>query len=89
MSKKRANVAAHIIKAAAPVVKAENPTQLDQSAETALSEWISPPADLRGLKTYVEHSSILPQCIRAYKNNIAGFGIGVRYKEDYPDETGH
>lgn len=35
----------------------------------------------------VSHSSILPQCIRAYKNNIAGFGIGVRYKEDYPEET--
>ena len=31
------------------------------------------------------HSSILPQCISAYKSNIAGFGIGVRYKEDVTD----
>ena len=30
----------------------------------------------------VKHSTILPQCIRAYKNNIAGFGIGVRYVDD-------
>lgn len=34
----------------------------------------------------VKSSTILPQCIRAYKNNIAGFGIGVRYIEDI-DET--
>lgn len=87
MSKKRANVAAHIIKAEAPIAKAENPTQLDENSASGLSEWLSPPADLRGFKLYAEHSSILPQCIRAYKNNIAGFGIGVRYKEDYPDET--
>ena len=30
----------------------------------------------------VQNSSILPQCIRAYKSNIAGFGIGIRYTED-------
>lgn len=24
----------------------------------------------------------MPQCIRAYKDNIAGFGIGVKYIED-------
>lgn len=34
----------------------------------------------------VSQSTILPQCTRAYRNNIAGFGIGVRYKEDI-DET--
>lgn len=32
-----------------------------------------------------ENSSILPQCIAAYKANIAGFGIGVRYKGDLKD----
>ena len=35
-----------------------------------------------GYKQLVTESSILPQCIRAYKNNIAGFGIGVRYRVD-------
>ena len=37
---------------------------------------------LEGLKRLVTESSILPQCIRAYKNNIAGFGIAVRYSVD-------
>lgn len=87
MSKKGPHVAAHIIKAEGPVAKAENPTHIAETAETVISEWIEPPVDLRGLRAYVTHSSILPQCIRAYKNNIAGFGIGVRYKEDYPEET--
>ena len=41
-----------------------------------------PPVDLKGLRVLVKNSAILPQCIRAYKNNIAGFGIGIRYKED-------
>ncbi len=50
-------------------------------------EWLEPPQDMRGLKHMVEHSSILPQCIRAYKNNIAGYGLSVRYKEDYKTET--
>nr|WP_280634202.1 phage portal protein [Anaerovorax sp. IOR16] len=44
--------------------------------------WIEPPIQLDGLNTMVEHSTILPQCIRAYKDNIAGFGIGVRYIDD-------
>lgn len=87
MGKGKGKVSAHIIKATASVIKSENPTQLDETADITLSEWIDPPADLQGFKAYVTHSSILPQCIRAYKNNITGFGIGVRYKEDYPEET--
>lgn len=45
-------------------------------------DWITQPNDMRGLRALVKHSTILPQCIRAYKSNIAGFGIGVRYMED-------
>ncbi len=44
--------------------------------------WIYPEIEMLGFKDFVQHSTILPQCISAYKNNIAGFGIGVRYKDD-------
>lgn len=80
MSNKNKNVRVHI-------VKADSPTQISNEEHGIASEWIFPPADMRGYKEMVSHSSILPQCIHAYKNNIAGFGLGIRYKEDYEDET--
>lgn len=64
------------------VEKAENSVQLTEQEVYNAGDWITPPNDLRGLRNLVKHSTILPQCIRAYKNNIAGFGIGVRYKDD-------
>lgn len=70
-----------------PIKKAEAPTQLYVQTNQSASEWISPAFNMSGLKTMVSHSSILPQCIRAYKNNIPGFGIGIRYKEDFSEET--
>lgn len=76
------NCEVRIIKAKEPVTKAENPTQLTVEQEAAPGEWLTPPADLRGLEALKRDSTILPQCIQAYKSNIAGFGIGVRYKED-------
>ena len=69
-----------------PVEKAENAAQLDKDDGTNAGDWLSPPLDMRGLKTMVTQSTILPQCTRAYKNNIPGFGIGVKYKDDV-DET--
>lgn len=66
----------------APIEKAENSVQLTEQEVYNAGDWITPPNDLRGLRNLVKHSTILPQCIRAYKNNIAGFGIGVRYKDD-------
>ena len=66
----------------APVEKAENSVQLTEQEVYNAGDWITPTNDLRGLRNLVKHSTILPQCIRAYKNNIAGFGIGVRYKDD-------
>ena len=47
--------------------------------------FIAQSVDMRGLRELVKHSSILPQCIRAYKYNIAGFGIGIRYKSGKDD----
>ena len=71
-----------IVKAAQPVEKADPSTQVTQQEAYNAGDWITPPLDLKGLRVLVKNSSILPQCVRAYKNNIAGFGIGVRYKDD-------
>lgn len=69
------------------VEKSDKSEQLDLSAQISATEWISPPVDMRGLKNLVDNSTILPQCIRAYKSNIAGFGISVEYVEDHKEET--
>lgn len=69
------------------VEKSDSGEQLDPSIQIAASDWIPHPVDMRGLKTLVDNSTILPQCIRAYKSNIAGFGISVGYTEDYDTET--
>ncbi|RKJ19583.1 phage portal protein [bacterium D16-50] len=69
------------------VEKSDKGEQLDPSIQTSASDWIPHPIDMRGLKMLVDNSTILPQCIRAYKSNIAGFGISVKYAEDYKDET--
>lgn len=66
----------------AAIEKADTSVQLTEQEVYNAGDWITPPDDLRGLRNLVENSTILPQCIRAYKNNIAGFGIGVRYIED-------
>jgi PBSX family phage portal protein len=78
-------ISARIIKA---IKKAATSNQV-QSAVFATGlglglgdDFISHPTDLRGYKTMVSNSTILPQCVSAYKNNIAGFGIAVRYKHD-------
>ncbi|MCD8216701.1 MAG: phage portal protein [Clostridiales bacterium] len=62
--------------------KADTPTQVTWEEEYNASDWIQHPYDMRGLREMVKNSTILPQCINAYKNNIAGFGIGVRYIDD-------
>lgn len=86
MSKQR-GVEARIIKASAPVEKAETSTEVYAYSESDAGGFMSPPTDLRGYKRLVNHSSILPQCIKAYKSNIAGFGIGARYKEDLEETS--
>ena len=70
----------------APVEKADTSTHIPESEETSASDWIQPPTNLKCYETIVDESPILPQCIRAYEQNICGFGIGIKYKED-TDET--
>lgn len=84
--KKQPEVKATIIKAddspVYPIRKSDKSEQLDDRESHRAVEWLTPVLDMHGLKELEQQSSILPQCIRAYKNNIAGFGIGVRYKDD-------
>ncbi len=69
-----------------PIKKSETMTAIEEDRH-ASSLWITPPLDLRGFQRLVDNSTILPQCICAYKNNIAGFGLGVKYIEDNSEET--
>lgn len=69
-----------------PIEKSDKSEQLSMVNAVNASEWITHPIDMRGLKELVDNSTILPQCIRAYKSNIAGFGISVGYREDYEEE---
>lgn len=82
MAKNKGKARVRIIKEQAPVAKADNSTQITTQEAYNAADWINPAIDMLGLKTMVKHSTILPQCVRAYKNNIAGFGVGVRYVDD-------
>lgn len=79
--KKKTGMQVRIIKER-NVQKADTSVQLAPQEAVNAGEWISHPVDMRGLRTLVKNSSILPQCIRAYKNNICGYGIGIRYIDD-------
>jgi PBSX family phage portal protein len=50
-------------------------------------EIIAPPYSLRELKLIGEYSTILQQCIEAYKTNIFGFGLQPQYRFDYNAES--
>lgn len=69
------------------IEKSDKSELLDSAEQVSANEWIGHPVDMRGLKQLVDNSTILPQCIRAYKSNIAGFGISVEYTDDYDTET--
>lgn len=92
MDGKKSGINVTVIKAAEsvedrPVMKAEGSVQIDRDKIMRANDWPEPELPLEGLEEIVKNSSILPQCIRAYKNNIAGYGIGIRYKEDDQEEN--
>lgn len=62
--------------------KSDKSEQLNSATSISSADWVPKPFDMQGLALMVQHSTILPQCIRAYKNNIAGFGISVCYTDD-------
>lgn len=76
-----------VAKIRAEVLKADIPQQLSSEEAFSSNGWLEPPLPLEGLKMLVDNSAILPQCINAYKTNIAGYGIGVRYKDGDQEET--
>ena len=86
MAKKGKKFNVRVIKARDSITglttKAETPTQLNRDESSSGNDWLEPPTLLDGYQALVENSAILPQCIRAYRHNIAGFGIGVRYIDD-------
>ncbi len=69
------------------IQKSFEPEQLDKDKEYSASNWRTKFYNQYGLSALVDDSTILPQCINAYGNNIAGFGISLAYNEDYKDET--
>lgn len=86
--KKLPGVGVRIVKATEqPIQKAEQPTQLDTQKARNAGEFAMPPYPLEGLRELVKNSQILPQCVAAYKSNIAGFGLGLRYVTDDGEET--
>ncbi|MBW4850930.1 MAG: phage portal protein [Bacillaceae bacterium] len=48
---------------------------------------IEPPYNIKELKQMAEYSTILQQCIDAYKTNILGFGLGIEYTFDFNAEN--
>ena len=84
MSDGKKGVSVTVIKAdddtvAKPVIKAEHSIQIDEDEKRYANDWPEPELPLDGLEEIVKNSSVLPQCCRAYRSNIAGYGIGIRY----------
>lgn len=73
-------VNARIIKSTT-VSKSSTPTAIKDDTNS-FGDLIDPPYSPSDLIEMTEESTVIPQCIDAYKQNIAGFGIGLRYKQD-------
>lgn len=78
-------------RAPAPVKKAETMTHAEPEEQFNAGDWIEHPYSFDGLEALVEHSTILPQCITAYKNNVCGFGLSIDYLDEFKqwDEKEH
>ncbi|MFJ1122176.1 phage portal protein [Bacillus thuringiensis] len=61
--------------------------QEDSKEKNAINGIIEPPYRIEDLQQIRENSTILGQCIDAYKRNIAGFGHEMRYKQNDVEET--
>jgi len=92
------NVGVRVVYGAATVPRSEKPVKKALTQTTVTPEeqfnagdWLNHPYSFDGLETLVEHSTILPQCITAYKNNVCGFGLSIDYLDEYKqwDEDEH
>ncbi|MCY8128727.1 phage portal protein, partial [Bacillus spizizenii] len=82
------SVKARVIKASPPT---ESTKQIyeDEFADSYDNNILQPPYNLKELKMIAEYSTILQQCIDAYRTNIVGFGFDFEYSFDVnsPDVT--
>ncbi|HDR4569048.1 TPA: phage portal protein, partial [Bacillus paranthracis] len=86
MTKKR-QVSAKVIKAAGTSTQVLSRQQEDEKEKNAVNGIITPPYRIEDLQLIRENSTILGQCIDAYKRNIAGFGHEMQYKQNDIEET--
>ncbi|MGG0207773.1 Probable phage-related protein [Bacillus mycoides] len=86
MTKKR-QVSARVIKAASTSTQVLSRQQEDEKEKNAINGIINPPYRIEDLQQIKENSTILGQCIDAYKRNIAGFGHEMQYKQNEIEET--
>ncbi|MDD3029775.1 MAG: phage portal protein [Alphaproteobacteria bacterium] len=88
--KRGAVVNVRVIKSNEPplggIAKADHVTSIQPEEKSTAGDWIEPPFSFDGLDVLYSHSTILPQCINAYKGNIVGFGIGIDYTDDSDQE---
>ncbi|PEK91479.1 phage portal protein [Bacillus mycoides] len=86
MTNKR-KVSAKVIKAAGTSTQVLSRQQEDETEKNAVNDIITPPYRIEDLQQIRENSTILGQCIDAYKRNIAGFGHEIQYKKNDIEET--
>lgn len=73
-----------------PIQKSLDPVDKSNQQTSVLGievDEISPEYDPQLLEVIIRESTIIPQCKKAYRNNIAGFGIGIRYIEKVDEPT--
>ena len=70
-----------------PIAKADGSLQISPEEAYTAGIWTKPPFDLRGLSKMVDESTILPQCIRAYKIQHRRFGIASGTKTTLQTRT--
>lgn len=75
----------------APISKAETMIQIEPESAFSAGDWIPHPYSFDGLETLASQSTILPQCVTAYRNNVCGFGLAIDYLDEYKqwDEQDH
>lgn len=65
------------------IKKSEDPTAKSaDERQYAIDDVLEPKYSIGKLLAMKEMSTILPQCVEAYKQNIVGFGYQLRYKND-------
>lgn len=63
--------------------KSETPTAKDaDEKQYSFADVLEPKYSISRLLEMKETSTILPQCVESYKQNIVGFGYQIRYKND-------